>query len=199
MQNELFYPCLSYVLLMTFTPGPNNVSASALGLKAGYRGSLRFIMGMTTGFMIILSSGGLLTEFLTRNYHVISSWLKWIGAIYMAYLAISLFLDSPGKKGAATTARESYLGGLLLQFVNPKGILFGITVFSSFSSLLTGGTAKTLASAALLSFIGFTAVSAWALMGSTFSHLFARKAFRLGFNIVMALFLAWSALSIILH
>ena len=65
--NELILPCLSYAVLMTFTPGPNNVSSSALGLSVGYRKSLPYLFGITTGFIVIMLCGGLLTEFLTQE------------------------------------------------------------------------------------------------------------------------------------
>jgi cysteine/O-acetylserine efflux protein len=197
--NELVAPCLSYVLLMTFTPGPNNVSASALGLRQGFRGSLPYLLGITTGFLAIMLSGGLLTEFLTRNYSAISPWLKWIGVVYMAWLAISLFLDSPKKKGEGGALTTSYAGGLFLQFVNPKGILYGVTVYTSFASLLTGSLGRTFGSALILTAIGFASISTWCLAGSALSRFFAKRGFRLVFNGIMALLLAYSALSIALH
>jgi cysteine/O-acetylserine efflux protein len=194
--NSLIVPFLTYAILMTFTPGPNNVSASALGLRVGYRGSLPYLLGMTTGFIIIMLCGGFLTEFLTRNYAVISPYLKWIGAAYMVWLAASLFIHSPKKKAVA---RDGYAGGLLLQFVNPKGILYGITVYASFPSLLTGSVGRTLGSAVFLTAIGFASVSTWALVGSALSRYFERRPFRIVFNVVMAALLVYSAISIILH
>jgi cysteine/O-acetylserine efflux protein len=194
--NQLTIAFLTYAVLMTFTPGPNNVSASALGVRVGYRKSLPYLLGMSTGFIVIMLSGGFLTEFLTRNYAVISPYLKWVGGAYMAWLAVSLFLPHSSKNAVA---RDGYAGGLLLQFVNPKGILYGITVFASFSSILTGTIARTLGSAVFLTMIGFAAISTWALVGSALSRYFERPVFRLVFNIVMALLLAYSALSILLH
>jgi cysteine/O-acetylserine efflux protein len=195
---------------MTFTPGPNNVSSSALGLRAGYRKSLPYLLGITSGFLVIMLCGGAFTEFLTKNYAAISPWLKWVGVLYMAYLAISLFFHSPEKKdGAAKAARdgsrrrgalgEGYVAGFLLQFVNPKGILYGVTIYTSFSSILAGSLGRTLASASVLTAIGFAAVSTWCLIGSALARLFSKDSFRLAFNIVMALLLAYSAVSIVLH
>jgi cysteine/O-acetylserine efflux protein len=209
--NELILPCLSYALLMTFTPGPNNISCSALGLRSGFRGSLPYLTGITTGFLVIMLCGGLLTEFLTANYASIAPWLKWIGVLYMAWLAISLFIDAPhGKEGSADARRgggenrggalrDGFAGGLLLQFVNPKGILYGVTIYTSFASLLTGSVGRTLGSALVLTAIGFASISTWCLVGSALARLFARPAFRLAFNVAMALLLVYSAVSIALH
>ncbi len=207
--NELILPCLSYAVLMTFTPGPNNVSSSNLGLSVGYRKSLPYLFGIATGFIILMLCAGLLTEFLTRNYAAISLWIKWVGIVYMVWLAISPFLDPKVGSGAEPKAgargglrlvlRDSYVAGVLLQFVNPKGLLYGITIYVSFSPLLTGTIARTIGSALILTALAFMAVTAWCLVGSAFSRLFAKPKFKLGFNIVMALLLIYSAVSIILH
>jgi len=197
--NELIAPCIGYVVLMVFTPGPNNVSASALGLRMGYRGSLPYLLGIATGFLLLLLSGGLLTEFLARNYSLISRWLKWIGVLYMAWLAISLFIDSPKKQGRPVSFRDGYVAGFLLQFVNPKGILFGITLFTSFSAILTGSLGRILVSSVLVAAISFTSVSTWNLVGSALSGILARPSFHLAFNVVMALLLVYSSVSIALH
>ena len=91
--------------------------------------------------------GGFLTEFHTRNYAVISPYLKWIGALYMAWLAVSLFFHTSKKK---TVARDGYAGGLFL------------TVYASFPSILTGSIGRTLGSAVFLTMIGFAAYSSQA-------------------------------------
>jgi threonine/homoserine/homoserine lactone efflux protein len=69
----------------------------------------------------------------------------------------------------------------------------------SFSSLLTGSLWKTLASAAVLATIGFAAVSTWAVIGAGLSRLLTKKLYRTLFDVVMALLLLYSAVSIILH
>ena len=41
---EILLPLMSYVFVTTFTPGPNNITSAALGMKVGYRGSLRYLL-----------------------------------------------------------------------------------------------------------------------------------------------------------
>jgi cysteine/O-acetylserine efflux protein len=198
--NELIAPMLTYAFVMTFTPGPNNVSASALGMKVGYRRSLPYLLGMLCGFFLIMLASGLLTDFLTRNYGLIAPYLKWIGVAYMVYLAATILLEPLLHKGKASrAAREGYLGGLLLQILNIKVILYGITIYTSFAALLTGSPLRTLASAALLASLGFASVSTWCVAGAALSRFLTKKAFRFAFNATMALLLLYSALSIALH
>lgn len=164
--SSLVLPALAYAVVMIFTPGPNNISASSLGMRAGYRGSLPYFLGMTAGFFTILLFAGLLADFLTRNYGRFAHFLKWIGAGYIGYLALSRFIHRRGEARRPKGPNEGFLAGLVLQFVNPKGVLFGITTYVSFSSLLTGSLWKTLASAVVLAMIGFAAVTTWAVVGA---------------------------------
>jgi len=195
--HELLVPFVSYALLMIFTPGPNNLLASVLGLRQGYRKTLSCVLGMALGFLIIMLCGGLLTDFFTRNYQTIAPFLKWTGVAYMAWLALSLFLPSRKKGGSMGTV--GFFGGFALQFLNPKGILFGITIYTSFASLLVGDLVWTVASAGILALVGFTALSTWALAGSALSRWFANPRFKLGFNVAMVALLAYSAWSIVVH
>jgi len=67
MEIELL-PVLSYALVSIFTPGPNNITSSSLGMCVGYPRTLRFIGGVVTGFFCIMVATGLLTEFLVSAY-----------------------------------------------------------------------------------------------------------------------------------
>lgn len=190
-------PFLSYAIVTTFTPGPNNITASAIGMRIGYRRSLPCLFGMVLGFFILMFSSGLLTEFLIRTYSVISPWVKWIGVAYMAFLAVSLFLphkDHGGKKGEAT-----FLAGLLLQLANPKVILYGITIYTSFSALIAGSFPVVVLSALCLSILGFASVTLWAITGASLGRILQKSGARIAFNVVMALMLAWCAWSIATH
>ena len=197
LDDPLLIPFISYAFLMTFTPGPNNISASLLGLQQGYKKSLPYLSGISAGFLVIMLCGGFLTEFFTKNYAVISPYLKWIGVAYMIWLAVSLFLPSKHKEGGGS--RVGFTGGLILQFLNPKGILYGITIFASFSSLLTGSIGKTVVSAILLTILGFASITMWSLVGSALSRWFSNRKVHLAFNIVMVLLLGYSVYSIIIH
>lgn len=41
-----FYPLLIYVLVTTFTPGPNNILAMSHGVQSGFRRTLGFLAGI---------------------------------------------------------------------------------------------------------------------------------------------------------
>lgn len=194
----LLLPFVTYAVVTTFTPGPNNIAASATGMRLGYRRTLPFLLGMLAGFMLIMLASGLLTDLARRAYDGILPWLKWVGVAYMTWLAVSLFL--PTKHDSDEPARNArFFDGMFLQVVNPKLILYGITIYSSFQTLLAGTPGRLVGSVVLLSLLGFSSISLWAVVGSTFSRLLKTKTAKLVFNIVMALLLLYSAVAIVLH
>jgi len=194
----LLLPFVTYAVVTTFTPGPNNIAASAAGMRLGYRRTLPFLLGMLAGFMLIMLASGLLTDLARRAYDGILPWLKWVGVAYMTWLAVSLFL--PTKHDSDEPARNArFFDGMFLQVVNPKLILYGITIYSSFQTLLAGTPGRLVGSVVLLSLLGFSSISLWAVVGSTFSRLLKTKTAKLVFNIVMALLLLYSAVAIVLH
>lgn len=80
---SLILPLLSYAVVTTFTPGPNNISASATGMRLGYRRTLPYLLGMLAGFVLILLASGVLTDLASRAYEGGLPWLRWIGAAYI--------------------------------------------------------------------------------------------------------------------
>ena len=42
-------PLISFVIVTTFTPGPNNISSAAMGIAFGYRRTLPYLFGITAG------------------------------------------------------------------------------------------------------------------------------------------------------
>ena len=196
--HPLLFPFLNYSFLTIFTPGLSNISASALGSKIGYRKSVPYICGMSICFFLVLVASGLLADFLKENYSRISLYLKWIGAIYILWLVISFFI--PSQKNQTNKSTDmGFINGFLLVLFNPKGILFAITTFASFSDLIAGYVLKTTASALFLTILMFTASSTWSLTGATLMHLFSDKRFAIVFNSIMSLFLLYSAYSIPIH
>jgi len=95
-------------------------------------------------------------------------------------LALSLFL--PSKKKGGSENRVGFASGLILQFLNPKGILYGITIFASFSSLLTGRITKTVVSALALTALAFASITTWALVGSALSRWFSDRRVSFAFS-----------------
>ena len=192
-----YFPLITYILITTFTPGPNNISSAAAGVRLGLKKSLPYLFGMATGFFVVLLLSGYLNFFLHEKYAAIAVYIKWIGFLYMLWLAASLFLKNDKKKTAINSF--SFVPGVLLQLVNPKVILYGITIFAAFSNILAVNSWTVFASSIGLSCVGFLSVLTWCLAGSSLTRFLDDKRNLLVFNLVLAGLLLYSAFSIILE
>jgi len=192
-----FYPFLTYVLVTTFTPGPNNILAMSNGLRYGYRRTLGFLAGMACGFMVVMLLSGLMNVVLVKLVPQIRFWLNLFGAGYMLYLAAHIALAKPAQENTPQAELNSFGAGFALQFVNLKGILYGVTVFALFITPLYQNPFIIGLFAALLAVVGFIAVSSWALGGNIFRN-FLRKYERI-FNLLMAALLVYTALASLFH
>ena len=47
-------PLISFVIVTTFTPGPNNISSAAMGVAYGYRRTIPYLFGIASGFFLVM-------------------------------------------------------------------------------------------------------------------------------------------------
>jgi cysteine/O-acetylserine efflux protein len=193
-----FYPFLIYVLVTTFTPGPNNIMSMTNAMRSGYRRTLKFLLGVCAGFFIVMLLCGLLNVVLVSLLPQTQFWLNILGAAYMLYLAIHTLLSKPLEDQPLDNGLNTFKAGFLMQFLNLKGILYGITVYSIFITPFFHHPLTVSLFAPLLALIAFIATSCWALGGAIFRN-FYQKYYRL-FNFVMAALLVYTAVdSLLLH
>lgn len=191
-----FYPFLVYVVVTTFTPGPNNIMSMVNGMRNSYRLMLRFLGGIFAGFFILMFISGMLNVLLANLLPSLEIWLKVLGVVYMLYLAYHVLRSKPVEGEEGKSALNTFKFGFLMQFLNIKVILFGITVYSLFIVGSYRDPAAIGLFALFLSVVCFIAVSCWALGGNIFRPWLI-KYYRI-FNLVMAGLLIYSAVASLL-
>lgn len=191
-----FTPFLIYVLVTTFTPGPNNILSMANAARDGYKGTLRFLAGIFIGFSIVMGLCGLLNVVLVSLLPQVRTWLVFLGAAYMVYLALHIALAKPKQDDPSRADLNTFWAGFSLQFVNLKGILYGVTVFSVFISRLAPNPWQVALFVPTLAGVCFVATSSWALGGDVFRHFLNR--YERWFNLVMAALLIYTAIASLL-
>lgn len=185
---------VSYVIITTFTPGPNNLTATSSGLKNGYKRTLPYLFGIALGFFVVMLLSGFLNLIIGAHFSVIKTILKWVGFIYLLYLAINPFIHSSTETKEPTF---TFTSGFILQVFNPKVILFGITTYSLFSNILLSKSIIIFSSSLIFTVVCFTAISLWCILGSIFSSYLNTKKRRLILDIILAILLVLTAISII--
>ena len=185
---------LAYITIMTLTPGPSNIMSMNNAKALGFKKSIVFNLGLFTGFLIVMA---LCVVFSSALYAVIPRIqlpMKIFGAAFMVYLAVKTLF--PSKKHTASNKTAGFAAGVLLQFINPKVILSGIAIFSSYILPYYSDMGVLALFAVLLSFIGFLATLCWALFGALLSTVFAAHSRLL--NAVMAVLLLYCAVTLML-
>jgi len=197
---------LSYVLAMIFSPGPNNIVSMASATKFGFKKTLKFIMGVFTGFFIVMILCSFFNFLLFKLIPKVNGFIGLLGASYMVYLAIKIIkgkkksnsineqLDNEEYSSEDSIGFNSFFSGMTMQFVNPKTIIFSITVVSNFIIPHFNSSISLLLFSILLATIASLSTSVWALFGSIFNQFLSK--YEKQFNLFMGLLLVYSALMI---
>ena len=124
-----------------------------------------------------------------------------IGAAYMLYLAFKIMSSKDDLKNPEQHSKEIpqkkenlFLRGFLLQFVNPKAILYGITVVANFIMPFYQSAGALFLFSLFFGVVVFASNTSWALFGSLFKRFLSNYSRQ--FNIVMGILLIYSAASI---
>lgn len=91
------------------------------------------------------------------------------------------------------SGRALFVTGFLMQFVNPKVVMFTLTVMPSFVALAQGSRGGVAAGVAAVSVIGWAAFAAWVGFGALLRRFLS--AYRRVVNVLMALFLVYCAVA----
>lgn len=162
----------------------------------GFKKTVRFCLGVGTGFFFLL----LMSSFFNRMLHnfipKIEFFMALIGAAYLLYLAFIILKSSDNEENFNGGKYNNFLAGVLLQFINPKGILYAITAIGTFVLPYQSTNASLFFYSVALAIIGFMGTFSWSIFGSIFKRLLA--AYRMQFNVVMALLLVYSAATILM-
>lgn len=183
---------LAYVMISTFTPGSNNIMSMGNASRMGFKRSLPFCLGVAAGFALIMAISFLLGTLLYTVIPAITPYMLILGAIYILYLAYKTWKSSGIKESDA--AHTGFWAAIALQFVNPKGIVYGITVASAYILPYYREPAMLLLFTLFMCLICFASTALWAAFGSVFQRLFTKHAKVV--NTVMALLLVYCAVSL---
>lgn len=185
-------PLLTYCLLMSSTPGPNNMMMVACGAHHGYRRTLPAILGINAGgavqtFVTCMGLGALFTA-----WPALHAALKLAGTLYLLVLAWRL-VGSPAAQGRPPE-QVSFAQAAMFQAVNPKSWVKAVTIASVFMPVQLGVVEGALLVSLVGAVIGFPCISMWALFGAGIGRFLSSPARRRVFNAIMAASLAVLAL-----
>ncbi|ADG93652.1 Lysine exporter protein (LYSE/YGGA) [Arcobacter nitrofigilis DSM 7299] len=188
--NFVFF--LLYCSLMIITPGPTNIMILTTVHNYGVKKAFEFSIGALFAFFVLLSISVIFNSILMNYLPNIIVVLQIIGAIYMLYLAYQIFkINNTSKK---ENQFSSFKTGFLMQFVNPKPVLFTLTVFPSFILPYYTSFGYLTLFVLLITIIACLAFLSWILFGKVLKSFLDR--YNKLVNNIMAIFLIICAIAI---
>lgn len=185
-------PLISFALITTFTPGPNNISSASMGVMLGYRRTFHYMLGITSGFFVIMIACAYLSSALLSVLPVAERYLRWVGALYILWLAAGI-LRAQYAFSETDETPHAFTKGFVLQLFNPKVAVYGLTLYSTFLAAVSGRPAVLAAFAAVFALTAFASISMWALCGAAIKARLRKDRFRKIVNAFLSLLLVYTA------
>ena len=178
-----------------FTPGPNNVVASYSGFNFGITKTIPLILGVTLGFtsLIFFLTSGLINVF--KIFPILQNILKYLGTLFLLYLAYKISFSKSSKeeeKKNPVTFFDTYF----FQFLNPKGVLFGIIIVSTYLELGENYLSYAIQIVLLAFIFSSTSITLWTFIGKFLRKFATNDKFINYFNYAMSLLLLLSIVTI---
>ncbi|WP_458122324.1 LysE family translocator [Paenibacillus sp. Z6-24] len=182
---------LFYCFIVTFTPGPSNIIILSIAQKEGTARALRYTYGATLAFGLLLTASALLSSTLAVILPKILVGMQIVGSLYMLYLAYQISRKSKSSEPGTPGGMGTFHSGFVTQFVNPKAILFTMTVIPTFIMPYHPAITGLIAGVLGITCIGFLAYATWVMFGTIFKPFLQR--YQRAANLVMTLFLVYAA------
>jgi len=159
-------------LALAGSPGPATLSLAATGAAFGARRGFGYMTGINLGMvgvMAITACGivGLLLALPGAMPVVIG-----LSSAYFAYLAYRIATAPPLAKAGEPHRQPSFLAGVILSLVNPKGYAAMAALFSSFVLIERRLEMDVAVKIALLAVIIAAVNIAWLMMGAVLTRFF---------------------------
>lgn len=189
-------PLLTFLLITTLTPGPNNLSCISMGVQHGYKRSLVYILGIVSGIFVQSLIGGFVSNKLLSLFPGFETILRVIGAAYIVWLAVITF-NSTYCSDNNGVVPLGFKDGFFLQFLNPKAIFFVLTVYTAYLQPILGNFLLVFLAALLLGLRSFLVNSTWAVFGSAIRRFLSKPLVNKIFNGIVSAALLYNAADLI--
>jgi threonine/homoserine/homoserine lactone efflux protein len=174
---EQFFGFLLAAILLTASPGPDNLMVLGLGMSKGRKQGMVFGLGCALGclshtFLAVIGVSAVIAASPTAF-----TLLRIGGGLYLVWLGIGALRSSGGQSAASAneaqqSLRSLFMKGLLANAINPKVVLFFLSLLPQFviagngnvpGQMLALGLAFTAQAAVLFGLLGYFAgaVGGW--------------------------------------
>ena len=174
---------LIYCVINAFTPGPGNILALNIVTNYGYKKGKTLFFGIFVGYYIVQILCAIFVYGVNSLLPNVMEVMKYIGAAYILWLAIHIAFSKNTSENTEQSA--SFLKGFMLQFVNVKIYMFGVTALTGYVVGYMSSFPVLLFFELVIATIGTIATCTWIGLGVLIQKFYLRH-FRV-INIILAL------------
>lgn len=172
-----------YSVINAFTPGPGNILALNTVINYGYKKGRPLFWGIFAGYYVVQMICAIFVFGVSTFLPDVLGIIKYIGAAYILWLAVHIAISRPDTDSVEKSA--SFLKGFLLQFVNVKIYLFGITALTGYITDFSASLWVLILFEFIIATIGTVATLTWVGMGVLIQKVY-QKYYRV-INMILAL------------
>ena len=123
-----------FCLVLSVTPGPNNIMLMASGMNFGVRRTVPHAAGVLFGYPLMVLLVGFGMGQIFQTFPVLLTGLKIASVVYMLWLAWKIATASSQNTGGTDMARPiSFMQAVMFQWVNGKAWMMTLATLSAFA------------------------------------------------------------------
>lgn len=193
------FPALVALALATlFTPGPNNAMLAASGANFGFRRTVAHLLGVATGFPLMLLVVGLALGGLFQTSIILRETLRWGGALLLLWIAWKIATSGGIGSRSSGVHPMGYLQAVAFQWINPKAWSMAVAATSQF--ILPSAPVAT-AAVVTVTFLtlGLGSAATWTYAGQAIARWLTTAKRLKVFNLIMAGLIVLSIAGLVQH
>lgn len=175
-----------YIFVTAITPGPNCIVSLSNASQKGFPKCMTLNLGMFAGTATVDVIAYLLVWALISVIPSVKTVLQVLGIVYLLYLSYCL-----ATKGQISIGSKSgdFKTGFLMQFVNVKVLMLGVTAVSMYVLDIRTSGIHGLFVTLIIPAICLFCSTVWALAGAALSGIYNKntKIFNIGFALVLGI------------
>ncbi len=122
---------------LNLLPGANTLYIIARSIAQGRKAGIVSVLGISTGSLLHTTAAAFGLSAILASSAMAFTIVKWIGAAYLVYLGIQMFINDTSQKDIEVTTESkslwnTYYQGILTNILNPKVALFFLAFLPQF-------------------------------------------------------------------
>ena len=201
----LLISLISLTFLSIITPGPSNLVVMSSSAIFGWRRTLPFFFGISSGSALMVTASVYGLGSIIEQWPWLLFGVKFFGAVWLVNMSVQFL-----KKGFSNTSQQKNAGqpnstrpfyfyeGVLMQWANPKAIIVALTIAAAFIDISQTPFQSLLVILGIFLIVGIPTASTWLFLGNIINRLITHKRYAKKFNLMMGISILLTAMMILL-